>query len=262
MYARGRGYYGTILPRMGYRHGAAEWGDGQWASFFCLENKHWRVIGIDTGYDSTKFDLGKMPVFQRSKMIRKSRLLKPRCCLPEPILAWLRDTIRPEADPRGLILLSHHGYHSAFSCWYPVPAEQLAQILHRPFIWFWGHEHKLAIYDQYAVKNGLGAYGRCIGHGGMPVERGREPDIAESPLLAWDNRRYENGEPIDVGYNGHAHLAFDGPALHIEYRDLNCEKLFTEDWRVDLSSGKLAGPNLQRTREDPELRWRAAGAAR
>jgi hypothetical protein len=49
----------------------------------------------------------------------------------------------------------------------------------------------------------------------MPVERGLEPDIEECPLLAWDNRRYENGEPINVGYNGHANLSLDGPSLHI-----------------------------------------------
>jgi len=51
---------------------------------------------------------------------------------------------------------------------------------------------------KYAVPRGIETYGRCIGHGGMPVERGLEPDIEECPLLAWDNRRYENGEPIDA----------------------------------------------------------------
>jgi hypothetical protein len=29
---------------------SSEWGAGQWASLFCLENKHWRIIGLDTGY--------------------------------------------------------------------------------------------------------------------------------------------------------------------------------------------------------------------
>jgi hypothetical protein len=155
-----------------------------------------------------------------------------------------------------LIVLSHHGSHSAFSDWYRIPAMQMAEIIHRPAIWFWGHEHKLAIYDKYAVAGGIEAYGRCIGHGGMPVERGSEPDIDECRLLAWDNRRYENGEPIDVGFNGHANLAFDGPSLRVEYRDLNCAVLFTEDWRVDLNSGALEGPNLKKVLDDPELRSR------
>jgi hypothetical protein len=257
MYARGNGYYETILPRMGLRAGAAEWGSGQWASFFCLENRFWRVIGIDTGYNSTQFDFGKMPIFEDSKWVRKSKHLKPKCELPEALLDWLRATVNPDGDNRGLIVLSHHGCHSAFSDWYQIPSLQLAQIIHRPAIWFWGHEHKLALYDKYAVPGGIETYGRCLGHGGMPVERGSEPDIEECRLLAWDNRRYENGEPIDVGFNGHANLSFDGPTLHIEYQDLNCASLFSEDWRADLDSGALAGPNLKKLLDDPELRSRS-----
>jgi hypothetical protein len=195
MYARGRGYYNDILPRMGLKAPGSEWGSGQGAGFFCLEDK------------------------------------------------------------RGLILLTHHGCYSAFSDWYRVPAKQLAGIIRRPVLWFWGHEHKLAIYDKYAVAGGIEAYGRCIGHGGMPVERGAEPDL-ECPWLAWDNRRYENGEKVNVGYNGYANFSLDGPSLRVEYRDLHCTLLFTEDWRVDLSSGALEGPHLQKVLQDPSLHMR------
>jgi Calcineurin-like phosphoesterase len=253
MYARGMGYYGTVLPKMGLRVAGAEWGTGQWASFFCLENRFWRVIGIDTGYSSTQFDWGKMPLFKKSKWIRSSKHLKPKCELAAPLLDWLRTTVNPDGDNRGLILLSHHGCHSAFSDWYQFPSIRLSAIIHRPAIWFWGHEHKLAIYDRFAVPGGIETYGRCVGHGGMPVERGAEPDIT-CRLLAWDNRRYENDEPIDVGYNGSANLSFDGPSLHVEYRDLNCELLFTEDWRVDISSGSLEGPHLKKILDDPQVR--------
>jgi hypothetical protein len=90
----------------------------------------------------------------------------------------------------------------------------------------------------------------------MPVERGSEPDIEECRLLSWDNRRYENGEAINVGYNGHANLSFDGPSLRIEYQDLNCDLLLSEEWRVDILSGLLEGPNLKKVLEEPELRIR------
>ena len=173
MYARGTGYFQTILPKMGLRDSNREWGTGQKASFFCLENEYWRVIGLDTGYNATAFDLGKMPFFDRSKFLRKSVLFKPRCTLPEVMLRWLREVVNPDGDQRGLILLTHHGCYSAFSEWYQIPARQLADVIHQPVIWFWGHEHKLAIYDRYCVANGIEAYGRCIGHGGMPVERDR-----------------------------------------------------------------------------------------
>lgn len=255
MYARGNGYFEAILPKMGLRKLGVEWGEGQWASFFCLENEYWRIIGLDTGYNATNFDWGKMPVFGKSKRIRTSVRFKPRCEFPGALLAWLVNTVKPDNDKRGLILLTHHGCHSAFSDWYQIPAKQLARVIHRPVIWFWGHEHKLAIYDRYSVLDGVEAYGRCIGHGGMPVERGKEPDL-DCPWLAWDNRRYENGEDIDVGFNGHVNLTLDGRGMHVEYMDLNCAVLFTEEWLVDLDTGELHGPNLNQVLEDPALHFR------
>ena len=78
----------------------------------------------------------------------------------------------PDGDKRGLVLLSHHGPHSGFESWFQIPSRQLAKLIHRPVIWYWGHEHRLAIYDKYRVAGGIETYGRCIGHGGMPVERG------------------------------------------------------------------------------------------
>jgi hypothetical protein len=201
MYARGRGFYEVILPRMGLRKEGGEWGEGQWASFFCLENRYWRIIGLDTGYNATGFDWGKMPVLERSQWLRKSTRFKPRCNFPNSLLHWLVDRVNPNQDHRGLVLLTHHGCHSAFSDWYQIPARQLAAIIQRPVIWFWGHEHKLALYDRFCVQNEIEAYGRCLGHAGMPVERGKLSDI-ECPLLTWDNRRYVNGEEINVGFNG------------------------------------------------------------
>ena len=252
MYARGSGFFDLILPRMGPRKAEEEWGQGQWASFFCLENEHWRILALDTAYNATSFDWGRMPVLQKSKWLRKSVHLKPRCSLPEQALSWLERAVNPNADKRGLILLTHHGCYSAFGEWYQIPARQLKTVIERPVIWFWGHEHKLAIYDRFAAPEGIEAHARCIGHGGMPVERGKQPDI-ECPLLAWDNRRYENGEKIDVGFNGHANLSFDGPKLHVDYVDLDGALLFTEDWSVDKASGSLEGPNLKRVIQDSSV---------
>src|SRR5262249_22098174 len=41
MYARGFGYYDVFLPTLGLTAG-----DGQQASYFCLENEYWRVIAL------------------------------------------------------------------------------------------------------------------------------------------------------------------------------------------------------------------------
>jgi Calcineurin-like phosphoesterase len=256
MYADGNGYWRIVLPRMGLKERGSEWGTGQWASFFCLENKHWRIIGLDTGYNSTRFEWDKVPVLQRSKWLRKATSFKPACTIPEPLLAWLKSSVNPDGDKRGLILLSHHGPHSAFEGWYQIPAKQLAKLIHRPVIWFWGHEHRLAIYEKFSVKEGIEAHGRCIGHGGMPVERGAAPDIPDCRWLAWDNRRYPSDEEIDVGYNGHANLSFNGPALHIAYYDLNRSLALTEDWHIDIESGALEGPSLKKILDDPSLHCR------
>jgi len=258
MYADGNGYWRMVVPRMGLKERGSEWGAGQWASFFCLENKHWRIIGLDTGYNSTRFDWGKAPLLQRSKWLRKTTWFKPTCTIPEPLLEWLKSAVNPDGDKRGLILMSHHGPHSGFEGWYQIPSKQLAKLIHRPVIWFWGHEHRLAIYDKFSVQDGVDAHGRCVGHGGMPVERGAAPDILDCKWLAWDNRRYASDEKIDVGYNGYANFSFNGPALHIAHYDLKQALVLTEDWHVDIESGELEGPGLKKVIDDPSVHFREA----
>jgi len=49
MYARGMAYFDVFLPRLGLAGGTP-----QQASFFCLENDHWRFIALDTGYNSVR----------------------------------------------------------------------------------------------------------------------------------------------------------------------------------------------------------------
>ncbi len=52
MYARGTSYFDTLLPKMGMTGQSP-----QRASFFCLENEHWQIIALDTGYNSIKWPL-------------------------------------------------------------------------------------------------------------------------------------------------------------------------------------------------------------
>ena len=73
---------------------------------------------IDTGYNSTEFDWGRVPVIQKSKLIRTSVKFKPKCTLPPDLMTWIESTVNPDGDNRGLILLSHHGSHSSFGEWY------------------------------------------------------------------------------------------------------------------------------------------------
>jgi hypothetical protein len=147
------------------------------------------------------------------------------CKLPDPHIQWLKDVIRADADRRGVILLSHHQYYSAFQQDYRRPAQQLWDAgLQRNVLWFWGHEHRLAGYDLFGP-NSLKCFGRCVGHGGMPVDRGTS--VQQPTPAFWDNRLAANG----FGVNGHVNLAFSGPYLKSTYVDLRGDALLEEDWK-------------------------------
>jgi Calcineurin-like phosphoesterase len=220
MYARGIAYFDNMLPKLGRMvNGRAQ---GQRASFFCLENEYWRFVAVDTGYNSVS-----LPVLEE--------IFRPDCALPPALLDWIRTVVRPTAnDPRGIVILSHHQYFSAFDSSYPKPAQQLAEFFSRPVLWFWGHEHRMTIYQEGGVAGGIRAFGRCIGNGGMPVAL--PPPTSNHPQFPVefvDRRVYQNDENLAIGFNGFVRLTVQANRLSVEYVDLNDTVLFTETWSVD-----------------------------
>jgi hypothetical protein len=229
MYARGFAYFDRMLPRLGLISDGKP--DGQKASYFCLENDDWRVIALDTGYNSIGWPLLEY-------------IFRPSCALRPEEIDWLRRIAPPKVDdPRGIILLTHHQYYSAYDVCYTTQARQIAEFFPGPVLWFWGHEHRMAIYEEYGVSDGVRAFGRCIGHGGMPVELPPRRNHSACVVEFTDRRHYHNDENLKIGYNGFARLIFRGKCLTVDYVDLYGEIIFSEDWKVD--SG-----NLQRTRAD------------
>ena len=217
MYARGNAYFELMLPRLGLTGAQRK---EQKASFFCLENEFWRIIALDTGYGSIGW-----PIIEY--------FFPPACGLTREQLSWIRDVLKLRDDGRGIILLSHHQYFSRFDNWYPTAARQLAEFLKRPVIWFWGHEHRMAAYSQYGVQGGVQAFGRCVGHGGMPVELPTgEPLHPECPLEFIDNRPYTNDENLPLGMNGFVRIVLKGPTLDAEYVDLHGDVAFSESWQI------------------------------
>lgn len=198
------------------------WANKQEASYFCLENDYWRIIALDTAYNSVG-----IPGLEE--------IWKPDCSLTKEQLDWLRDVVQPNKDSRNLILMTHHQYFSAFEDPYPKAAEQLVEIIHRPVLWFWGHEHRMALYGLCSAGTGISAYGRCIGHGGMPIEINSNIKYPSVPLIYTDNRPYPNDEGLTVGFNGHAELTFDANKLNVEYLDLQGTSVVSEQW--DWSGG-------------------------
>ncbi|PWJ60635.1 calcineurin-like phosphoesterase family protein [Dyadobacter jejuensis] len=230
MYSNGNAYFNHLLPAMYVREGETVM--TQQAGFFCLENDHWRIIGLDTGYTSVERPLVEI-------------ISPPDCHLRKEQLAWLRDVVKigDPADRRGIVILSHHPYLSAFREAYSRPAEQLQELMgeaQRPIIWFWGHDHRMVLYKMAQIGHGPMVYGRCIGHGGMPVETDpAESKEEQAKILLYDRRVRVVVKGHPVGYNGFVKLSLQGPELEAQYIDLDNRVVAREHWLVDTKNGQL-----------------------
>lgn len=222
MYANGKAYFKRWLRELGMFSPTRR---EQIASFFCLENDHWQVIGIDTGYNSVGVPfLGK--VVAKIPWIKKK--FKPSCKLEKVLMQWLKAVVALGTGTKGVVILSHHQYYSSFEEGYPEPAKQLSQLISKPVLWFWAHEHRMAGYE--CMGDGLQAHGRCMGHGGMPIEDVRDKLPVDKDgkcrVLFYDGRKRRDIE--DLGYNGFANLRFMNSTLEVDYYDLEKTLLYRE----------------------------------
>lgn len=228
MYGGGAPYFMEMIGPSGCCDTGA--GEKQKASFFCLETPSWRIVGLDTGYNSVGTPiLGSIPI------IKKIPWFGANCELREELIAWLSSNVKPQQNKKPTLLLSHHQYYSVYEDAYSRPAEQLKDFFAgQEVVWIWGHEHRLSIYDKYSPDGNLMCYGRCLGHGGMPVEL-EQPGKA-APLLFMDPRgldkstQYPVGDGTYAGWNGFLNLTLDGPKMTISYLDLNNTLLFSESF--------------------------------
>jgi hypothetical protein len=132
MYSGGRGYFEALASFF-----------QQPASCFAMQNSNWILVCVDTAYKD--FDLDPAQV------------------------AWLKSIV-DAAGSRKLLLFSHHQPFSQLDDQGPHLQKALADILSKQRIhaWFWGHEHRLVLYESHSA---WGFKGRCIGHGGFPAFR-------------------------------------------------------------------------------------------
>jgi len=239
MYARGIAFFKTLLPTLGLNLGNGKF-SGQHAGYFCLESSHWLILGLDTGYHS----IGKIPIIE---MIPG---FGPDCHFDKKLITWLREVLKTQ-DPnheKGLLILTHHQYMTAFKTQdeFLTPAGQLAELVgtDRKLLWIWGHEHKFSVFESAKFGKGVFAYGRCIGHGGMPVELDddsfkRDPGKHGDQKLVMVDKRLRTGQDgVRLGFNGYVKITVEEEKLKVSYCDVN-EKLLTEAWTV--TSGSVAG---------------------
>ena len=221
MYGGGEPYFTTMLPAM--RTGA---GQPQKASFFALETDHWRILALDTGYNSVG-----LPILGAIPWVKNLSFVGANCRLEDDLIHWLRTTVNPRQNRKPTLILSHHQYYTAFKeDISAVPAQQLTEFFDdQEVIWIWAHEHRLAIYDKYAPNGKLTAYGRCLGNGGMPCETTNP--IGPAPVIYYDNRfNYPLDDNSCAGWNGFLDMSIDGPTMHLRYLDLQNNLLFTESF--------------------------------
>ena len=169
MYSGGDAYY----DELGLINDGFDAEKQQRASYFSLliDDGRWQLLSCDTAYhDHDPFTVNS----EVTSVIQHEQ-------------DWLQHQVAKASMKGGrTILLSHHQPFSAFEAigalshkspldfWKnPKLLDMYRRLLKRGDIaaWFWGHEHRLAIYQDYADIT----FGRCIGHGAIPILTDDDP---------------------------------------------------------------------------------------
>lgn len=184
-YSGGEGFY-TLIDHL--NTGLAR----QQASYFCLRNKGWQILAMDTGI----MDSDPRPWIKLMKSIKSLGKSRHMTSIQKDELLWHKHQLEnANANRRKTILLSHHQLFSAYE---PIGAAKkgsdsvntnLQECFKEYFYlakyrktrvdaWFWGHEH-----DFVQMKPGHQdlAFDLCIGHGAIPVNSDRHPRPGNPP---------------------------------------------------------------------------------
>jgi hypothetical protein len=259
--AGGDAFFDEVLPAMEVVSNGLP--GPQKTSFFCLENEHWRVIGLDTGNESVhQFGLEFFwHALNRVWLIKKIPWVQDhKTWLPGAEIDWLDEVLASEqTKPVGLIFMSHHQVYTALDSrgGNPKPGKQVANLLPdgREVLWFHGHGHIQGTYKMQRLRgaDGFSVAARAVGHGSDvdPVNLGRiKRKIREYQLEYVDNRgnlKAPKGESKSP-HNGFAVLTFGGSELEVEYFTLKAdsdevERVLSESWSVQ--EGVLEGPRYR-----------------
>lgn len=205
MYSGGDGYY-WLIDQI-----------GQQSSYFCLQNDDWQFLGMDTGHND-------------DKPLNVSTNMTSLVNIPGWSEAnWHVNKIR-QAGNRRVALLSHHQLFSPFSsvgsvnnqpsAYNPNLFSNFQSVLPKVDIWFWGHEHTLALYGPYM---GL-VRGRCIGASAVPVFKNQQQYAADTgmqtyqdaPLPTWNPSAVLGNNGTDYN-NAFAIMTLKGPSATVNY---------------------------------------------
>jgi hypothetical protein len=180
MYSGGHDYYNTLLTDVRFKKQRR-------CSYFELFNQHWKILGLDTGWDEGD--------------------------LKAPQAEWVKE--RMDASKQKVMLLSHHQLFSAYESVEEAVGVKLQAALETNRIrsWFWGHEHRCMLYKPYRRVQ----YARCVGHAGVPVYMSHDLDDRYPEPGDYEYRGYLVKGIERWALFGFAVLDFDGPTIDVQY---------------------------------------------
>jgi len=214
MYTGGYGYFDILLQDSRFKA-------TQTSSYFALQNSNFMFLFLDTAYVEHSFTDKEVP--------------------------WLLNAIASSAN-RKIVLFSHHQLFSRLDAQGPALRTVLNNVLTRKqiFAWYWGHEHRCVVYDQDAA---TGLFGRCVGHSGMPYDRGSVSTLpsAAGQMTCWKQLNSTTDAPASIvldgpnefiggsddpnryGPNGYLSLLVDGTHLKEIIHDAQGDVIYQKD---------------------------------
>ena len=225
MYSGGEYYFNTVLQAFDQKQ-----------PFFSLENSNWRIIGLDTAYNGGR--------------------LKPQSP-NDPLNTqwnWLIETLQKRG--KATIFLTHHQPVSAHQAeWNDSKPlrEDISELLQIDgigddaiFGWFFGHEHRCALYRDSALKFNA----RLIGNGCIPheVQKEKAADPGCNEVDFFNKKATAPG--TNTAVSSFAKLSFGGTELLIEYVDETFVTWGAEVWYSD--KGRFGGSKFVEYDATPE----------
>jgi Calcineurin-like phosphoesterase len=230
MYSGGEAFFDLVLKAF-----------GQPQPFFCLENAFWRLVGLDTAYNG-----GRLRPIDGSDPITRQ-------------WNWLIEILKRN-DGKKNILLTHHQPVSAHAAEFndsqPLRDDITALLAtdgvgpDAIFGWFFGHEHRCALYNDSATQFNA----RLIGNGCIPheVQTEDEADQGCTPFVKVNRRQTDPNSGAATSMFVNLSFLEPGPQLLIEYIDEDFEVWGSEVW--DAAKGRLGGAQFNETDFDNKLK--------
>ena len=185
MYRGGHDYYRTALadPRFAEQDGK---------SVFALRNANWQFLGLDTAYVERQLSNGQD--------------------------RWIEAQLRSAGDRR-TTLLSHHPMWSDYKPQVGATLRsQIAAVVKdggRIDAWFWGHEHRCAVFQPQHPVN----FTSCVGNGGIPSFLTGAEGVPYPLGVKYEYRKKYGRAREPWNTFGFAVIDLDGRFMHVRYID-------------------------------------------